>query len=77
MTGHMMGAAGAAEAISAIMTLYSGVVAPTAGYRERDPACDLHYVPGRAVRADIRLALSLSLGFGGHNACLAFRRIEK
>ena len=77
MTGHMMGAAGAAEAISAIMALYSGVVAPTAGYRERDPACDLHYVPGRAVRADIRLALSLSLGFGGHNACLAFRRIEK
>ncbi len=77
MTGHMMGAAGAAEAIASILTLNSGIVAPTAGYREPDPACDLNYVPQKAVQADIRLALSLSLGFGGHNACLAFHKTEE
>ena len=77
MTGHMMGAAGVAEAIVSILTLNSGIVAPTIGYREPDPACDLNYVPQKAVRADIRLALSLSFGFGGHNACLAFRKTEE
>ena len=77
MTGHMMGAAGVADAIVSILTLNSGIVAPTIGYREPDPACDLNYVPQKAVRADIRLALSLSFGFGGHNACLAFRKTEE
>lgn len=77
MTGHMMGAAGVAEAIVSILTLNSGIVAPTIGYREPDPACDLNYVPQKAVRADVRLALSLSFGFGGHNACLAFRKTEE
>lgn len=75
MTGHMLGAAGAVEAIACVMALREGIVPPTIGYSEPDPACDLDYVPGTAREADIELALSASLGFGGHNAYLAFRRI--
>ena len=75
MTGHMLGAAGAVEAIACVLALKEGLVPPTIGYQEPDPACDLDYVPNSARRADIRLALSASLGFGGHNAYLAFRRI--
>ena len=75
MTGHMLGAAGAVEAIACVMALREGLVPPTIGYQEPDPACDLDYVPNSARRADIQLALSASLGFGGHNAYLAFRRI--
>lgn len=75
MTGHMLGAAGAAEAIACVMALSEGVVPPTIGYQEPDPACDLDYVPNNARSADIELALSASLGFGGHNAYLAFRRL--
>lgn len=75
MTGHMLGAAGAVEAIACVMALREGLVPPTIGYQEPDPACDLDYVPGTARRADIEVALSASLGFGGHNAYLAFRRL--
>lgn len=75
MTGHMLGAAGAVEAIACVLALKEGLVPPTIGYQEPDPACDLDYVPNSARRADIQLALSASLGFGGHNAYLAFRRI--
>lgn len=75
MTGHMLGAAGAVEAIACVMALKEGIIPPTINLREPDEACDLNYVPGEAVRADITLALSNSLGFGGHNACLAFRKI--
>jgi 3-oxoacyl-[acyl-carrier-protein] synthase II len=72
MTGHMLGAAGAIEAIASIMALNDGVVPPTIGYVEPDPDCDLDVVPNqkRLVQSDV--ALSVSLGFGGHNACLAF-----
>lgn len=77
MTGHMLGAAGAAEAITAVKALEEGIVPPTIGYAEPDPECDLDVVPNRARKADIRAALSLSLGFGGHNACLAFSRADK
>ena len=77
MTGHMMGAAGAAEAIASVLALCRGVMPPTAGLIERDPECDLDYLPCKAREGDIRLALSQSLGFGGHNACLAFRRWEE
>ena len=75
MTGHMLGAAGAAEAIASVLALRDGVVPPTIGLTEPDPDCDLDYVPlaARAIKLDA--ALSASLGFGGHNACLAFRRI--
>ena len=58
-----------------MLALKEGLVPPTIGYQEPDPACDLDYVPNSARRADIQLALSASLGFGGHNAYLAFRRI--
>ncbi len=77
MTGHMLGAAGAAEAIACVLTLCSGVVPPTIHYEQPDEDCDLNYVPNKAVRANISLALSDSLGFGGHNACLAFRPVKE
>ena len=76
MTGHMLGAAGAIEALACLGVLTQGIVPPTINLREPDPACDLNYVPNEAVRRDVDLALSNSLGFGGHNACLAFRRVE-
>ncbi|MEL7603298.1 MAG: beta-ketoacyl-ACP synthase II [Bacillota bacterium] len=76
MTGHMLGAAGAAEAIASIKAVQEGAIPPTIGYKEPDPECDLNIVPNVSRRADVRLALSLSLGFGGHNACLAFARAE-
>ena len=74
MTGHMLGAAGAVEAVASVLALSTGIVPPTVGYREPDPDCDLNYVPNVAVKAGPNAALSLSLGFGGHNACLAFRK---
>lgn len=76
MTGHMLGAAGAAEAIVCVKALTEGVIPPTVGLTQPDPACDLDYVPLTARRAEIDLALSNSLGFGGHNACLAFRKAD-
>ena len=75
MTGHMLGAAGAIEALACIYALGEGVIPPTINLKQQDEACDLNCVPERAAKADITLALSNSLGFGGHNACLAFRRI--
>ena len=75
MTGHMLGAAGAIEAMVCLLALNEGVIPPTINLLEPDEACDLNYVPLKAVKADIDLALSNSLGFGGHNACLAFRKV--
>lgn len=75
MTGHMLGAAGAVEAITAIKALCESVIPPTIGLTVPDPECDLDYVPLTARKADIDLALSVSLGFGGHNVCLAFNKI--
>lgn len=75
MTGHMLGAAGAVEALACICALNENILPPTINLMEPDEACDLNYVPNRAVRAEITLALSNSLGFGGHNACLAFRKV--
>ena len=75
MTGHMLGAAGAVEAIASVLAVKEGIVPPTIGYQEPDPECDLDYVPNQAREAQIDLALSASLGFGGHNAYLAFRRV--
>ena len=74
MTGHMLGAAGAVEAISSILALREGSVPPTINLNERDENCDLDYTPNTAVKAPIELALSGSLGFGGHNVCLAFKK---
>ena len=75
MTGHMLGAAGAIEALACLFALNEGVIPPTINLNEQDEACDLNCVPNTAVEADITLALSNSLGFGGHNACLAFRKV--
>ncbi len=75
MTGHMLGAAGAVEAIASVMALHEGILPPTIGYREKDPECDLDYIPNQARKADVNLAFSSSLGFGGQNACVAFRKI--
>ena len=76
MTGHMLGAAGAVEAMACLLALREGVIPPTINLREPDPKCDLNYVPNQAVKSNIDLALSNSLGFGGHNACLAFRKVN-
>ncbi|HIW24170.1 MAG TPA: beta-ketoacyl-ACP synthase II [Candidatus Acutalibacter stercoravium] len=75
MTGHMLGAAGAVEAIACVLAVKEGIVPPTIGYEVPDPECDLDYVPNQAREAQVDLALSASLGFGGHNAYLAFRRV--
>ena len=75
MTGHMLGAAGAIEAIASILTLRSGIIPPTINLLEPDEECDLNYTPNKAVNKPVELALSNSLGFGGHNVCLAFKRV--
>lgn len=75
MTGHMLGAAGAVEAIASILAIKEGVIPPTIGLVEQDPECDLDYVANNAREKEVVLALSISLGFGGHNACVAFTRI--
>lgn len=75
MTGHMLGAAGAVEALVCLKVLETGLVPPTINLLQPDPACDLNYVPNSAVQAQIDLCVSNSLGFGGHNASLAFRKV--
>ncbi|SFB26886.1 3-oxoacyl-[acyl-carrier-protein] synthase II [Acetitomaculum ruminis DSM 5522] len=76
MTGHMMGATGAVEAIASVLALEEGMIPPTINYLEKDPECDLDYTPNTAKKADIDFAISTSLGFGGHNACIALRKGE-
>jgi 3-oxoacyl-[acyl-carrier-protein] synthase II len=76
MTGHLLGAAGAIEAAITALALERGLLPPTINYVEPDPECDLDYVPNAARRASIGSAISNSLGFGGHNACLTFRKID-
>lgn len=73
--GHLLGAAGAAEALAAILALRHSVVPPTINLDEIDPECDLDYTPNKAVEAEITIAISDSLGFGGHNSCVAFRKV--
>lgn len=74
MTGHLLGAAGGIEAIFSVLALKEGILPPTTNLHEPDPECDLDYVPNVARKADIDYALSNSLGFGGHNACLLFKK---
>ncbi|MEI2354855.1 beta-ketoacyl-ACP synthase II [Mesobacillus zeae] len=74
MTGHLLGAAGGIEAIFTALTLKEGILPPTINYETPDPDCDLDYVPNEARRVQVEAAISNSLGFGGHNATLAFRK---
>lgn len=73
-TGHMLGAAGAAEAVASVLALKHGIIPPTINLDNFDPECDLDYTPVRSVEAPLTIAISDSLGFGGHNGCLAFRK---
>jgi 3-oxoacyl-[acyl-carrier-protein] synthase II len=73
MTGHMLGAAGAAEAVATVLAVKNGVLPPTIGLNEPDEECDLDYIPHKARKTSVSLGLSISLGFGGHNAVLAVR----
>lgn len=74
-TGHMLGAAGAVEAVACVLALKNGVVPPTVNLDEIEPECDLDYTPNRPVEAPLTIAISDSLGFGGHNGCVAFRKL--
>ena len=76
MTGHLLGAAGSVEAIFTVLALRDAIIPPTINYEVPDELCDLDYTPNRAVRRTINTALSNSIGFGGHNACLAFKKID-
>ena len=75
-TGHMLGAAGAVEAIASVLALKNGIVPPTVNLDEVEPECDLDYTPNKPVEAQLTIAISDSLGFGGHNGCVAFRKYQ-
>ena len=77
MTGHMLGATGAVEAIVAALAVKNGIVPPTIGLEEPDPECDLNYVPNKAVAAPLTAAASTTFGFGGHNACIALKKVSE
>jgi len=76
MTGHLLGGAGGIEAVFTVLTIYHGIIPPTINYETPDPECDLDYVPNKARKADVRIALSNSFGFGGTNAVLIFKKFE-
>jgi len=75
MTGHLLGGSGGIEAVACILAIKHGVVPPTINYTDRDPNCDLDYVPNTAREEKLKVVLSNSFGFGGHNVCLAFRKM--
>jgi 3-oxoacyl-[acyl-carrier-protein] synthase II len=77
MTGHLLGAAGAVEAIAAIMACYADTIPPTINYEFPDPECDLNYTPNVAVKRTVRYALSNTFGFGGHNATLIVKKFTR
>ena len=76
MTGHLLGAAGAIEAIACILAMKNGTVPPTINYETPDPDCDLNYTPNQPVKRDIKAAMSNTFGFGGHNATLVFKAYQ-
>jgi len=77
MTGHTLGAAGAVESVVSVMSILTGIVPPTINLHHPDPECDLDYVPNQARQATVNIAMTNSMGFGGHNACLIFKRFEE
>ncbi|GJM74926.1 hypothetical protein HMSSN036_71420 [Paenibacillus macerans] len=76
MTGHLLGAAGGVEGVICGLTLKHGVIPPTINLEHPDPECDLDYVPNVARKADVRVAMSNSFGFGGHNATIIMKKLE-
>ena len=76
MTGHLLGATGAVEAVASVLALENSFVPPTIGYKVPDEECDLNYTPNKGVERDIKYALSNTLGFGGHNAVLCLKKWE-
>jgi len=76
MMGHTLGAAGAIEAIVCCMAIKNKVIPPTINYENPDPECDLNYVPNKAIEFDLKIALSNSLGFGGHNATILLKEYK-
>lgn len=76
MTGHLLGAAGAVEIVATLLSVYNDEIPPTINYENPDPECDLDYVPNRAVKRTVNIALSNSMGFGGHNACIIVKKYK-
>ena len=76
MTGHLLGASGAVEAVACIMAMRDGIIPPTVHYQVPDPECDLDYVPNQPRQAEVKHVMSNSFGFGGHNATLVFSRFD-
>ena len=76
MLGHLLGAAGAVEAIITIKALQSSILPPTINYNTPDSECDLNYIPNKAIEKNINYALSNAFGFGGHNASLLFKKFN-
>ncbi|MGI5857894.1 MAG: beta-ketoacyl-ACP synthase II [Tepidanaerobacteraceae bacterium] len=76
MTGHLLGAAGAVEIIASLLTTFRDEIPPTINYDDRDPVCDLNYVPNKAIKRTVNIALSNSMGFGGHNACVIVKKYK-
>jgi 3-oxoacyl-(acyl-carrier-protein) synthase len=77
MTGHLLGAAGGIEAIFSVKSIQNGIIPPTINYETPDPECDLDYVPNEARKVEVKTVLSNSLGFGGHNATLIFKKYSE
>jgi 3-oxoacyl-[acyl-carrier-protein] synthase II len=77
MIGHLLGAAGAVEAIATLLTMHRGLIHPTINYENPDPECDLDYVPNTARRKDVHIAISNGFGFGGHNAVVVLKKYEE
>ncbi len=75
-TGHCLGASGAVEAIFTILAVNTNTLPPTINYETPDPACDLDYIPNEARKAEVKVAVSNSFGFGGHNACIVLREFD-
>ena len=76
-TGHLLGAAGGVEAVVCVKAIEEGIVPPTIGYKVPDEECDLDIVPNEARKKDIKYAMSNSLGFGGHNSSIIFKKYEE
>jgi 3-oxoacyl-[acyl-carrier-protein] synthase II len=77
MTGHMLGAAGAAESLATVLAIYHSTIPPTINQDNPDPECDLNYTPNEPVERDITYAMNNAFGFGGHNTTLIFKKFEK